>query len=166
MRKALSPMVSVVILIVISISIASFVAPWMFEMISTMSNQTTSDTQLQIKCRNAGLGFDTTYGYYGVDYNFTGNTSDWLKAKVENTGNVNLWGFSFEVTLDSSAGEEIRHYDPTPGTQKTESDSLRPSMAAILAANIVTDINSSIYTLKKVKVLNSECNRVAPTVDM
>jgi hypothetical protein len=117
-------------------------------------------------CRNAGLELDSNYGYYGVDWNFTGNGTDWLKARIENTGNIDMWGFSFELTLLSSSGDEIMHYGLTNSTEVTASVPLRPSRSAIISANITEDINSSIHTLKAVKVLNSVCDGVAPSLSV
>jgi hypothetical protein len=158
MKKALSPLVSATILVVIALSIAAIIAPWMYELVTSTTNQTGSDLRQDIKCRNAGLDFDSNYGYYGADWNFTGNGTDWLKVKVVNTGNVDLFGFSFEITLDSQSGEEIKHYDPTTATEIPDTNPLRPSRSAIIDANITQDINSSISTLKAVRVLNSVCS--------
>ena len=162
MMKALSPLIAVTILVVISLTLASLVGPWMYELVTSTANETGTDVQTQIKCRKAGLGFDSEYGSYGVEWNFTGNASDWLKAKVVNTGNIDIHGFSFEVTLDSTAGEEIRHYDPTPATQHTEADPLRAARSAVIQANITQDINETIYTLHSVRVLNTVCKDLAP----
>jgi hypothetical protein len=168
MDKALSPLVSVVILVVISISIASFIAPWMYELVATTANETGASTEQQIRCRSAGLDFSEYYGYYGAEWNFSGgNGSDVLKVRVLNTGNIDLWGFSFEVTLSSAAsGDEIRRYDPTSGTQMTASGPLRPYESSIIEANISEDLNDSVYSLKEVKVLNSVCRQVAPSLQV
>ena len=78
MLKALSPMISVTLLIVISLTLASLIAPWMYELVTTTTNETSVDVRQQIKCRSAGLDFDSQYKNYGADWNFTGNTSDWI----------------------------------------------------------------------------------------
>jgi hypothetical protein len=166
MSKALSAVVSALLLIVITIGILSVVTPWMYELVTTTTNSTGSTTAQQIMCRNAGLELDSNYGYYGVDWNFTGNGTDWLKARIENTGNIDMWGFSFELTLLSSSGDEIMHYGLTNSTEVTASVPLRPSRSAIISANITEDINSSIHTLKAVKVLNSVCDGVAPSLSV
>ena len=99
MRKAISPIVSVVILVVISISLAAMIAAWMYDIVTSTTNQTQQDAALQLKCRKAGLDFDSGYGNNGVLWNFTGNGSDWLSAKVVNTGSVDLHGFSFGIFI-------------------------------------------------------------------
>ena len=170
MRKALSPIVSVVILVVITISIASMVAPWMYELVTTTANQTGTNAQQQVMCRNAGLDFDTGYGYYGVKYNFSANVSanesDWIKAKIVNTGSINLYGFTIEATFINGSTEEIHHYSLITGSDVPASDPLRPSESAIIAANITYDINGTTTTLKDVKILNSVCSEVAPIAEM
>lgn len=157
MRKAVSPMISAIILVVIGISVASFVGPWMYELVTTTTNSTGNDARSQVICRSAGLDFDSNYGYYGVTWNFAGNGNDTIKAKLVNSGTVDLYGFSFEVTLDSAGGEEIKHYSPTNTTEATSSDPLRSSQSKIIEADITEDINGSYYTFKSLKMLNTVC---------
>jgi hypothetical protein len=164
--KALSPLVSGIIVVVLSISIASVVAPWMYELVMTTTLDTQNTTAQQVKCRNAGIDFDADYGYYGADWNFTGNGTDWLKAKMINTGTIDIYGFSFELTLDSASGEEIRHYDATQSSHKTASNPLKAPRSAIIEANITQDINGSVYTLRTVKVLNAVCVDLAAKLDV
>ncbi len=166
MRKALSPLISVTILVVISLSLAALIAPWMYDLVTTTTNETGSSTAQQVKCRNAGLDFDSDYGDYGADWNFTGNGTDWLKAKVINTGTIDLWGFSFELTLESQSGEEIQHYEPTSSTDMTSSNPLRPPRSAIIEANITQDINDTILTLRSVRVLNGVCKDLYANLDV
>jgi FlaG/FlaF family flagellin (archaellin) len=164
MEKALSPLISVAVLVVISIALASTIAPWLYELVLTTTNETSTTTQRQIKCRSAAFDLDSNYGYYGIQWNFTGNNTDSLKARIVNNGNVDLWGFSFEITLESGSGDEIKHYETTTATTTTESNPLRPPMSKIIEANITEDINSSVSTLKSVKVLNSVCVDLAPPI--
>ena len=164
LQKGLSPIISVTILIVISLAIAAMVGSWMFNIVSDTTNTTSSNTRQQIKCRYAGLDFDSSYGTYGVQWNFTGGTGDVLKVKALNTGTVDLYGFSFELTLESDDGYGIMHYIPTPATEITESDPFTASRSAIIEANITADINSSVYTLRQVKLLNSVCPQTAASI--
>jgi len=164
MRKAISPIVSVVILVVISISLAAMIASWMYDIVTSTTNQTQQDAQMQLKCRKAGLDFDSGYGNSGVLWNFTGSGSDWLKAKVVNTGSVDLHGFSFELSLNSQSGEEIRMYEATGTTAFTASAPLRPSASAVIEANLTDDINGSNTTLREVRVLNRVCVGISPSL--
>ncbi|MBN2330959.1 MAG: hypothetical protein JXC85_04020 [Candidatus Aenigmarchaeota archaeon] len=166
MVKALSPLVSGIIIVVLSISMASMVAPWMYELVFTTTNETGSTTAQQVKCRSAGIDFDSEYGNYGVDWNFTGNGTDWLKAKMINTGTIDLYGFSFELTVISPSSQKILHFDATPSTGKTASDPLKAPRSAIIEANITEDINGSVYSLMQVRVLNAVCVGLAATLDV
>ncbi len=166
MKKALSPLISATIIIVLSISIASVVAPWMYELVMTTTTETGNTTATQVRCRSAGLDYDSDYGNYGVDWNFTGNGTDYLRAKVINTGTLDLYGFSFELTLVSAVSEEIQHHEATSTTRRTASDPLKAPRSAIIEANITPDINGSIYALRSVKVLNAVCVDMAPEVDV
>lgn len=164
MRKALSPLIAVTLLIVIAISIVTLIAPWMYDLVMSTMNETDTTTRQQVRCRNAGLDFDPNYAYYGVDWNFTGNGSDWIKVKLVNSKNLDLHSFSFEVTYDSSGGEEIRHYGVTSATAITETDPLRPGQSAIIQADMTEDINETELSLKSVKVLNSVCPDLSPSL--
>ncbi len=168
--KALSPIVSVVILIVISLSIASLVSTWMYKLVTTTTNETGSTTQQMVRCRNAGLDFDTNYGYYGVQSNFSGNVSangtDWIRIKIVNTGAIDLYGFTVEATLLNNSMEQIEHYSLTSASEKTSSYPLRSSESAIITANITYDINESTTTLADVKILNTVCPEVAPSIEL
>ncbi len=170
MTKGLSPLISVTILIVIAISIASFMAPWMYELVVGTANETQATADRQVMCRNAGLDFDSSYGYYGVSYNFSANESagesDFLRAKVMNTGTVNLRGFSFELTVENQSVEQILYYEPTSATQKTLSDPLRPSRSAIISANITSGIDGNTTILRSVKVITSVCPEVSPSIEI
>jgi FlaG/FlaF family flagellin (archaellin) len=170
MRKGLSPIISVTILVVIAISIASFVAPWMYGIVTDMTNQTGTGAEKQVRCMKAGLDFDSSYGDYGVDYNISTNAtegeSDWIKAKIVNTGSIDLYGFTMEVTLETDSSEAIEYYELTDATQLTSSDPLRPSRSAIIEANLTSDINESESTLKSVKVISQVCPEAAPSVEL
>jgi hypothetical protein len=168
--KGLSPIVSVVILVVISLSIASMVAPWMYNMVTQTANETGTTAQQQVRCRTAGLDFDTNYGYYGVLYNFSGNVSanetDWIKMKIVNTGTLDLHDFTVEATLLNNTDEIIEHYALTDASARTASNPLKSSQSAIITANITYDINETTTTLTEVKVLNSVCHELAPSIEI
>ncbi|UCD03097.1 MAG: hypothetical protein JSV63_00465 [Candidatus Aenigmatarchaeota archaeon] len=168
--KALSPIVSVVILIVLSLTIASLVAPWIYDLVLTTANETGISTEQQVRCRQAGLDFDSSYGNYGIKYNFSlnvsANESDWIRVRVVNTGNVNLYDISFEVLIENATHENIIHYDATDSSQFTSSYPLRPGSSSLLTANISEDWNESIALLKEVKVINSVCPGVSAEAEL
>jgi hypothetical protein len=170
MKKALSPLISVTLVVVMSIVIASFVAPWMYKLVSDTTNTTGTTAREQVKCRTAGIDFDSGYGYFGVNHNFSqnvsGNVTDLLSMKVINTGTIDLYGFTIEAELETENGSEIMHYEPTDMSQKSASNPLRPSRSAIITANITTDINASTTTLKEVRVLNRVCPALTAAIEM
>ena len=47
-----------------------------------------------------------------------------------------------------------------------ESDPLVPSMSAILEANITEDIDSGVYTVNEIKLLNSVCPGVSSKINV
>jgi FlaG/FlaF family flagellin (archaellin) len=170
MVKGLSPLISVTVLIAIALTTAAFMAGWIYNLTASTTNQTSSDAQNMVLCRSAGLDFDTSYGDYGIDYNLSGNgtqgSQDWIRAQVRNTGSVNLYGFSFEVTLDSGSGTEINYYDPTPGSQKTVANPLKPGRSAIITANVTPDLNGSEVSLIEVRIVNTMCPGASPSAEL
>jgi len=168
--KGLSPIISVVILVALSISLMSYVAPWMYNMVYKTTNSTGSEAQRQIMCRNAGLGLDDSYGSYGIDYNFSFNVSanetDWIKAKVVNTGTVNLYAFTFEVLIQNGTEEDIYHYGLTDSSERTAANPLYSAMSAILTANVTEDWNESTAVVREVKIINAVCPEVAPSIEL
>lgn len=151
--KGVSPIISAVILIVVAIAISTLVGPWMYNLARTSTNETATSTITDIRCRNAGIDFDSDYATYGVDWNFT-TLSDWLKVKAENTGTINLHNFSFELTINNS---NILQYDVKNDSQRSLSNPLKPGQAAILEANITANISG---TLNRVKLRNEVCKNV------
>ena len=168
--KALSPIISVVILITISLSIASLVAPWMYNLVTTTANDTGTNAQQQTRCRSAGLDFVTSYENYGVFSNFSlnvsANESDVIRVRLVNKGNIDLYGFTFEVFIENGTDDQILHYEPTESSQFTLSYPLRPSMSSLLVANISDDWNESTATLKEVKVVNRVCPYISAEVEL
>lgn len=169
MAKGLSPLISVAMLVVIAITTASFIATWMYGITTETANETSSSAGKLVKCRSAGLDFDPSYGSYGVDYDLSGNATpgneDWIRAKITNTGNVDLYSFTFEVEMMSVAEEEIAHYEATPESQKTAGNPLRPGRSAIIEADITSDLNDSVSILS-VSIVNPVCPDVSPGVEI
>jgi FlaG/FlaF family flagellin (archaellin) len=153
MKKGVSETVSFVVLVALAFAVAAFVSPWVFTLVTNSSNQTEQTVLNKLICGNAAYDFDTDYGTFGVNWNFTGS-GDWLRAKIMNTGTVNLYSFSFEIELNDST---IVSYDVNQTAQKTEANPLKPGQSALLQAAITDNIN---MTLVKVKVRNGVCQNV------
>jgi len=148
--KGISPIVSTVILILVVVTLASIVAPWAYELVTNTTGNIDDDTTSDIECQNAGYDFVTTYGIYGVEYNFT-LTAHNLNASIRNTGTVTLYNFYFEIRHNTT---NITYWNTTTATSKTKSSPLKPSETSIIAANITMDLNG---TLNEVSILNEVC---------
>ncbi|MFH1444926.1 MAG: hypothetical protein ABIF08_00395 [Nanoarchaeota archaeon] len=156
-RKAISPLISTVIIMGMVLTIATFIVPWAYDLAVSTSNTTATETEYQIKCQNAGYDFDTSYGTYGIASNFTGSEGvDSLSVKVTNTGTINLYNFSIEVYLNTS---DIFEFDVNSTYQKTPSNPLKPGRTAVLHAIVNVDING---TITKVRVINEVCRQRIP----
>lgn len=151
--SGISPLVSTVILIAIVMAIAAIVSPWAYEIVYKTTNDTSGYQQQHTTCQNTGFTFDTGYGTHGLDWNLSG-ASDTLSAKVVNSGSINLKGFSFEISMDTTSGYVIYNIELEDSYQKTSSNPLKPGESALLKANMTQDYNG---TLKSVKILNSVC---------
>jgi len=151
-------MISAVILILIAISLASIIAPWAYELVTNTTGNVGENTVSELECQNAAYDFVTTYGTYGVMWNFTDQGHN-LNVSIKNTGTVTLYNLSFEIRHNDT---NITHWDATTSTRKTSSNSLKPSQTCIIAADITTDLNG---TLNEVTILNDVCPGVSVSND-
>ncbi len=150
--RGISPIISVVILIVVIFSIAATVGPWMYNIVTTTTNQTSTDVDMQLLCQNTAYDFDTDYATFGVNWSESSNI---LTVKIINTGTINLYNFSFEIILNSTI---IRYFNATVDTQKTTANPLKPGQTTMVEAYNTTVIVGS--TLNEVKILNEVCPSV------
>jgi len=146
----ISPIISTVILMVVVFSLAAAVSPWIISLVTDTSNQTSASTAIEIKCRNAAYDFDTSYGIFGVGWDFSTDDNN-LGSKIKNTGTVTLYNFSFELTFNETI---IEYYYATEETQRTSSNPLKPGQSAFINASLTKDVND---TLTSVKVMNIVC---------
>jgi flagellin-like protein len=162
-KKGISPIISTVLLILISVAIAAFVGPWSLNLATTTSNSSATNAMNQIDCQNTYYDFSTDYGNYnGVNITVVGGKIAEFKAKLENTGTRNVYGFSFQL----SNSTEIFNCAVTTATQKIMSDPLRPGEEAIIDALLSGDCSDIGDSITKVKVLNSVCSRNSPSLDI
>jgi FlaG/FlaF family flagellin (archaellin) len=150
MRAGISPLISVVILISVVFVIAALVSPWMFELVRDVTDHTRNDTDTGLMCNNAAYDFDTSYATYGARWFFT-TVNNTLNVKIRNTGTINLYNFSFELTFNDTV---IEYYSATASTQRAASNPLKPGQAGIINASLTKDVND---TLTDIKVLNIVC---------
>jgi len=154
MIKGLSPIISTVIVMAIVFGAASFVTPWMSNLVTGVSEQTGQTTTTQMLCQNLAYDFDTDYGTDGVIWNFT-EWNDTVLTKIINTGGVNIVNVSFELTVwEETEGESIYSFEPTSDTQLTAVSPLLPGQSTILEADITEDVEG---ILREIKILNNIC---------
>jgi lipopolysaccharide export LptBFGC system permease protein LptF len=152
--KGVSQLISAVMLIVVTIAIMGLIAPWALNIARTSTNQTSGNIDMQLLCQNIGYDFDNNYGTSGIVWNFTGSNTT-LKAKITNTGTINVYGFIFDITINNSLIYEV-YANST--SQKTQANPLKPGQSAILEMNITSDYND---TLTDVRIRNSVCPSVS-----
>jgi hypothetical protein len=146
--KAISELLSVVIIIGVIVVIAGLVGPWAMNFAGSQVNNTGGNADSQITCQAASYDFDSSYGNSGADWDFSGQ--DWLRAKVMNTGTVSLHSFSFQIYVQGSG------YVFLPVKNAITPDSpLKPGQTALLEADIAEDLAG---TLTEVRVLNGVCS--------
>lgn len=151
--RGVSPVISAVIVVAIVFGIAALTTPWMFELAQNATNQTQAYQQTSLLCQNTAYDFDTSYGIYGVSWNFS-SAPDTLDVKIINTGNTNLQGFSIEILINTTTGLDIILLDINSTYQRTGANPLKPGQTTILKANITQNLTG---TLREVKVLNEVC---------
>jgi len=157
--KGVSELVSTIVLVVIVMAIGAFVSPWAFNLVRTSTNQTTSNTDMQLLCQNVGYDFDNNYGTNGLVWNLTGSNTT-LMAKITNTGTISLYNFTFDIIINDSLIYEV---NVNTTNQKTSSNPLKPGQSAILIMNITQDYND---TLTEVTIRNDVCPSRSITRDI
>ncbi|HDT11475.1 MAG TPA: type IV pilin [bacterium] len=164
MLKGVSPIISTVLLILITISIAAFVGPWSINLATTTSNASATNAMSQIDCQNTFYDFSTNYGnYQGINITNSGGLIIEFKAKLGNTGTRNVYGFSFQLSNSS----DIFNCAVKTITQKSQSDPLRPGEECIIEALLSGECaNIGEGSITKVKVINDVCPRNSPSLDI
>jgi hypothetical protein len=145
--KAVSVLLSTIIVIGLIVVIAGLVGPWAINFANRQVNNTGGKADNQITCQNTAYDFDSSFGNSGVDWNFAQRT---LKAKIINTGSVNLHSFSFQIYIQGAGYK----FFPTKNII-TPDNPLKPGQSALLEANMTEDISGQ---LTEVKVLNGVCS--------
>jgi len=146
--KAVSALLSTIIVIGLIVVIAGLVGPWAINFAGRQVNNTGGKADNQITCQSTAYDFDSSYGNSGVDWDFSG-TSDWLKAKIVNTGQINLHSFSFQIYIQGAG------YKFFPAKNEITPDSpLKPQESAVIEANITENISGQ---LTEIRILNGAC---------
>ena len=164
--KGISPLISTVLLIGIVILMATVIGPWALRIATEASERARTDAELDMICRRTSYAFDSDFGNSGVVSNFSG-TNGTVSAKIINTGSQNLYDFSFELTMQTTAGPRIIiHPDVniTDETQRTKANPMKPGYDWIVNANVM-NVNDT-WPLTEVKLINDVCPRISPSVEL
>lgn len=149
--KGVSPLIGYIMLLVLIISLAAVLSPWIIHLSQQTVQDTGEDVNRDIYCRDMSYDFVQDYGAYGIEWDFSG-TGDYLRAKIKNYGTVNIYNFSFEMEL---ADYSIVRFEATEASQKTRSFPLKPGEFAIIEADITQDLT---FELNRLTVRNGmEC---------
>ena len=117
------------------------------------AGNTQGDVENQITCQNMGYDFDSSYGNSGADWDFSG-ANDWLRAKVVNTGTINLHSFSFQVYIQGSGYKFFQAKNQSP------ENLLKPGQSILLDADITEDLSGAVT---EVRILNGVCTAFSLT---
>ncbi|HLD77681.1 MAG TPA: hypothetical protein VJB16_01505, partial [archaeon] len=156
MRIGVSPLIATVLVIALVIALAGLIIPWTYQFAQSTTNRTQGQAEQDIICQGAAFELDTSYGNNGLLWNFTG-TSDTLSARVTNTGQVNLFNFTFQVTFNETSAIAIRSFEGNSTSNVLKSNPLKPGRSAIVHASIGSDQTG---TPVLVKLVNEACPRV------
>jgi len=164
--KGISPLISTVLLIGVTITMAVIIGPWAIKLATDTSQGATNSANQDMTCRQTAYFFDSDYGNSGVSWYFNG-TNGTVSVKIINTGSQNLYNFSMELTMLAAAETKILIYPSvniTSDTQRTFSNPLKPGYDWLINAE-VAGINDT-WSLTKVKVINEVCPRVSPSAEI
>jgi hypothetical protein len=146
--KGVDPLISTILVIAIIVVIAGLLGPWAMNLGRRSVNNTGSGVNSQITCQSTSYDFDSSYGNGGVDWDFSGS-SDWLRARIINTGTVNLYGFSFQLYIEGTGYK----FFPTKN-QISPDRPLKPGESAVIEADITEDLAGQ---MTETRVTNGVC---------
>lgn len=141
--KGVSPLISTVILVAITVTLAVVVVPWAIDFAQTQINTITTQGEEKVNCIEAGLNFQAS----DVGYDALTNPSK-INVTLTNTGLVGLYDFRFQFKLgDTYSGL----YSPT--TQYNASLKVSPQQKVTLNASIP----QLSGTLKSIRLISNYC---------
>ncbi|MBI2085528.1 MAG: hypothetical protein HYT71_03370 [Candidatus Aenigmarchaeota archaeon] len=145
--KGVSPLIATVLLVAITITLATVIVPWAINFAQTSMDAVTGPGEEKVNCIEAGLNFQSS----DVGYNSLANPSA-INVTISNTGLVGLYDFRFQFKLgDTYSGL----YSPT--TQYNVSSKVLPQQKVTLNASIP----QLTGTLKSVRVISNYCKVAA-----
>lgn len=147
MRKGLSPLVAVVLLVALTMATFGLIASWM---------TSTTNTELGIIEKSAKKHINCTDAMLEINAVSCSNSSQKLRVSIRNSGEVPLYDFSVFAQIDSSFYE-----NSTGGPNST--NPLKPGQSITLTYFCNKTICSGGATVKSITVSPGICPQAAIT---
>jgi len=151
--KGISPIISTVMLIVLTVALGTIVTVWTVDVTRNVTNITGDAAMTKVQCQQAGYDFDYSFATKGINYSFA-TASNYIDLMLTNTGSVNLYNFSAQAWTIDGGQTAVYDLEMNSTTQRTQANPLKPGQTALLKAVVATDING---TLSLVRVNNLAC---------
>ncbi len=152
--KGVSAFVSFVLLISVALGAGIIITNWYYPMVQSQSKFVEEQSQKKIECNYAGIKIkDDT-----ITCNFTATGSgadlDRLNFTLENTGSINLYNFTAQIFVNSTA-YSYRVYEGSTNNEFLSNYTLKPDERKTVYANITANLPSS--DADWIRVIVSRC---------
>jgi flagellin-like protein len=154
--KGISPFISTILLIAITVAVAGMIGLWITTLTHTQTGIVGNKTEEDIDCRYAGIKIDDST----IQCNFAGS-SDQLNFTLENTGTVDMYNFNGEIYLGGLI-YSYSVYNPLTNLAFNSTYPIRPGESKTVVVNITDNLASSNPTWIRVV---SRCPTVYDTVE-
>ena len=146
LMKGISPLISIVLIIAVSVAVASIVSTWVISYTRTTTSEVSQKSEQQVNCMYAELTFGSvTHCTYG--------TSDYLYGTIRNSGNIDLNNITLQIIYADSSLQTI-------GLCKTQTKVISCSNAnlTLLQGNeIAFNVSTTSSNYQKVLVYSKDC---------
>lgn len=141
-KRGISPLIASVLLIAFTMAVAAILTSWVTGFTKTQTSYVGEKAEKQIKCIYGTMDIKKA----DVKYNFS-TTGSWVNATVFNSGDQDLYNFTFVVSTSASV------YVFLPTNQKIETAPLKAREAFYFTAtNTSTGAPASSETFQKLKI--------------
>ncbi len=151
MKKAVSPLVAVVLLIALVLVSASLISSWYVNFLKTQRERVGEQTSTKIECYYGGIRVLTDT----IECNFSGS-DDYLNFTVENSGNVDLYDLWVEIYIGGKVYSFVLK-DSLTDKNFTSSYPLRPGRSASVYAVVTQDLPGGVIEWMRV---TTQCSSV------
>jgi len=145
MKKALSPLLAMVMLIALTLSVVGLLGSWFVSMSRSQMEEIEEAGEKQIECTNALLDIVSV---------ICSNSTEQLKIAINNIGQIDLYDFSTLVEINNTY-----YLNSTGGPNST--NVLNPGEQTILVYHCDKDIYcTGGVTVEKVRIAPGNCPQV------